>query len=122
MAWTTQKDYYVELGDRIRRVRVMAGLTQSATAKALGVTFQQLQKYELGINRISAGTLMTLADALGVHPALLLTGSSEIPQEPPALSILDLHVAAKVAKLSRPQKQAIARLVDEFTNPGKEPT
>jgi transcriptional regulator with XRE-family HTH domain len=46
--------------------RLTAGLTQDKVAKQLGVTFQQLQKYEKGRNRISASRLQVLAGILGV--------------------------------------------------------
>ena len=55
-------DRYV--GSRIRMRRTSRSLSQSELADALGVTFQQLQKYENGTNRISASRLWKLADVL----------------------------------------------------------
>jgi transcriptional regulator with XRE-family HTH domain len=55
-------DFYV--GRRIRQRRVMLGLTQHELAKMIGVSVQQAHKYETGINRISAGKLRGLAEAL----------------------------------------------------------
>ena len=49
------------VGSRLRRRRLEAGMTQTQLAHAVGVTFQQLQKYEGAINRISAGALYQLA-------------------------------------------------------------
>lgn len=46
---------------RLRAARVEAGRTQSQVAEALGVTFQQVQKYEKGTNRIASGTLYELS-------------------------------------------------------------
>jgi transcriptional regulator with XRE-family HTH domain len=55
-----------QIGLQVRARRVLAGLTQSDLAIALGLTFQQVQKYENGTNRISASRLKQIADRLGV--------------------------------------------------------
>ena len=57
-------DRYV--GSRMRERRIMLGLTQQQMAELIGVTYQQAHKYETGINRISAGRLYQIAQALGV--------------------------------------------------------
>jgi transcriptional regulator with XRE-family HTH domain len=68
--WTLSKriagqiDAYV--GRRIRLGRTFLGMTQDHLATLLGVTYQQLQKYENGVNRISAGRLSQVAKILGV--------------------------------------------------------
>ena len=54
------------IGARIRERRMMLGLTQQELAGVIGVTFQQMHKYEKATNRISAGRLHTLAQALEV--------------------------------------------------------
>lgn len=59
-------DHDVQIGHRIQTRRKELGLTQSALAKAIGVTYQQVQKYERGLNAIAAGRLQQLAEALGV--------------------------------------------------------
>src|SRR5687768_17039814 len=56
----------VYLGKQLRRRRRMLGLTQQQLAGAVGVRFQQIQKYECGANRISAARLWQLAEALEV--------------------------------------------------------
>src|ERR1700752_4276824 len=56
----------VHVGARIRTRRLLIGMNQEALARALGLTFQQVQKYEGGANRISASRLAELADILGV--------------------------------------------------------
>lgn len=60
-------DAYV--GARIALRRAALGLSQTALAERLGVSFQQLQKYEAGTNRISASRLHRLAAATGASPA-----------------------------------------------------
>ncbi len=57
-------DRYV--GARIRERRIMLGLSQQEMAKLIGLTYQQAHKYERGINRVSAGRLYDIAQALNV--------------------------------------------------------
>src|SRR5262245_47853660 len=56
----------IRFGHRMRERRMMLGMSQTELGAALGVTFQQIQKYERGINRVSAGTLQKLAATLRV--------------------------------------------------------
>jgi len=56
----------VHVGRRIRARRLLLGMNQQTLATALGLTFQQVQKYEHGANRVSASKLSAIADALGV--------------------------------------------------------
>ncbi len=60
----TDVDEYV--GRRLRRRRVELGLSQSQLGGDLGISFQQIQKYENGTNRVSAGRLYAAAQYLGV--------------------------------------------------------
>ena len=53
-------------GDRMRLRRTMLGLSQESPGGSLGLTFQQVQKYERGANRIGAGRLLQLANIWGV--------------------------------------------------------
>src|SRR4051812_27851177 len=57
-------DVYV--GKRLRLRRNMQGLSQEAVAKSVGITFQQIQKYERGVNRMSASRLFEFAKVLAV--------------------------------------------------------
>jgi transcriptional regulator with XRE-family HTH domain len=74
------------LGDRIRRRRRELGLSQSALGGKLGITFQQVQKYENGTNRVSATMLLKLSDALALSVTELL---QEID---PAATAADIEV------------------------------
>ena len=67
----------VEVGHRIRIERLSRGLSQTALANQLGVTFQQVQKYEKGVNRVGAGRLTKIAEVLGV-PVATFFGGKEI--------------------------------------------
>jgi DNA-binding XRE family transcriptional regulator len=56
----------VQVSQRIRTARLAQGMTQQKLAELLGVTFQQVQKYEKGTNRVAMGRLHAIANALGV--------------------------------------------------------
>ena len=59
-------DIDIEIGKRVRQARVVAGLSQTQLGVQLGVSFQQVQKYEKGLNRIGGGRLYRIARVLGV--------------------------------------------------------
>jgi transcriptional regulator with XRE-family HTH domain len=61
-----------EIGSRIRARRLELGMSQEGLADALGVTFQQVQKYEKGINRVAASTLIAIARVLDVQVTALI--------------------------------------------------
>jgi transcriptional regulator with XRE-family HTH domain len=65
------------IGPRIRTARRRQEMSQTALAKKLGITFQQIQKYEQGTNRVSIGRLANIADILGISVTFLLTGSEK---------------------------------------------
>jgi transcriptional regulator with XRE-family HTH domain len=56
----------VHVGSRLRTRRMMLGMSQEKLGEAFGVTFQQVQKYERGVNRMGASRLQQAADVLGV--------------------------------------------------------
>src|SRR6202163_4796700 len=102
------------VGRRIRILRVGRGLSQTALASELGLTFQQLQKYEKGTNRVSASRLHDIAQILGVEVAsffedasdpdkLALIGDAEPPRR------VDLLIANKLSQL--PEGQLKQRLI-----------
>lgn len=55
------------VGANVRRFRLLHGMSQEQLAEQLGLTFQQVQKYEKGANRISASRLWQIAEVLGVE-------------------------------------------------------
>ena len=62
------------VGRNIRIQRLAKGLSQTELANALGVTFQQVQKYEKGVNRVGAGRLAKIADTLAVPISFFFDG------------------------------------------------
>jgi transcriptional regulator with XRE-family HTH domain len=66
----------IEVGQRIRARRMAKGMSQTELGNMLGVTFQQVQKYEKGLNRVGAGRLVRVAEALDV-PVSFFFGSTD---------------------------------------------
>jgi transcriptional regulator with XRE-family HTH domain len=64
----------LEIGRKIRALRLERGLSQSGLADGIGLTFQQVQKYEKGTNRVSAGRLQRIAELLHVPVTFFYSG------------------------------------------------
>lgn len=67
-----------QVGERIRRRRVLLGLTQDHLGETLGISYQQIQKYETGANRVSAGRLFQIAQTLQIDVSHFFNGLSEV--------------------------------------------
>ncbi len=79
----------VAVGLRLRTLRKSHGMSQEQLGRALGITFQQIQKYERGTNRISASMLVKSARALQVAPNTLLPDEGDpTPRSPAILTLL----------------------------------
>lgn len=75
------------VGQRVRIARLARGMSQSALANAVSLTFQQIQKYEKGTNRISASRLFQFAQVLGVDvPYFFYGANAETALKPEAAS------------------------------------
>lgn len=73
----------VLVGERVRLQRLLIGMSQGMLGATVGVTFQQMQKYEKGTNRIGASRLLRIAEALGVPVGYFFGGPApSIPEEP----------------------------------------
>ena len=70
-------EYDHELGKRVRLRRVELGISQSDLAAKLGVSFQQVQKYEKGVNRVGAARLQQIATALDVPVTFFFDGDGK---------------------------------------------
>jgi transcriptional regulator with XRE-family HTH domain len=73
----------VHVGNRVRLRRLRIGMSQEKLAERLGLTFQQVQKYEKGSNRVSASRLFEMAEILGV-PVQYFYEEMASPAAPPA--------------------------------------
>ncbi len=79
----------VAVGLRLRTLRKSRGMSQEQLGRALGITFQQIQKYERGTNRISASMLVKSARALAVAPTTLLPEEGDpTPRSPAVLTLI----------------------------------
>jgi transcriptional regulator with XRE-family HTH domain len=82
-------DAYV--GARMRTRRLLLGMSQERLAEQIGVTFQQVQKYEKGVNRIGASRLQRIAEVLCTSPSYFF---EQEDTEPPTLNGIDLPQSA----------------------------
>src|SRR6202034_787524 len=73
-------DKYV--GSRVRMRRIMLGMSQEKLGEALGLTFQQIQKYEKGTNRIGASRLQQISRTLNVPPSFFFGGAPLQDEQP----------------------------------------
>jgi transcriptional regulator with XRE-family HTH domain len=81
----------VHIGQRLRHRRWLSGMTQQNLAEAVGIRFQQIQKYESGANRISAARLWSLSGALGVPISFFYVGMNDpgVPDEDVTGNVMD---------------------------------
>src|SRR5262245_36510973 len=89
----------VEIGARIRMRRVELGMSQEALGDAVGLTFQQVQKYEKGKNRCSGSRLHQVAKALKTTPGFLVGGDGA--KDVPASDVVQLLQRPDVMRLVR---------------------
>jgi transcriptional regulator with XRE-family HTH domain len=104
-----------EIGLRVRTLRLQRGLSQTELGNLISVTFQQVQKYEKGVNRISAGRLQRIAEVLGV-PVSFFFAPDETGKSPPSggieveFSFLQTEGALRLARAYARIKQPALRL------------
>jgi transcriptional regulator with XRE-family HTH domain len=91
------------VGARIRHKRMMLGVSQEALGDALGVTFQQVQKYEKGMNRVGASRLQAIANFLEVPVSYFFDGTGGQSQRGSAGKdqVLDLIATREGIRLNR---------------------
>ena len=100
------------VGARIRQRRIMLGLPQQQLADLIGVTCQQAHKYETGLNRISAGRLYELAQALDVDVAYFFDLPDGEPDEPNLQDRAMMGFARSFTAITNPRhREALAALV-----------
>lgn len=108
------------IGHRVKSARKRAGLTQAALADAIGVTYQQVQKYERGVTRLSAHQLFNVACLLDVTIESLFDGlprpkgAGDRPVDWMNLDAESLALAYRVATASPRLRMAISGLIDHL--------
>ena len=84
----------IQVGKLIRGRRLALGISQTALADELDVSFQQVQKYEQGSNRVGSGRLAKIADALGVEPSFFFPRNGKSSAEDPEAIVLASTIGA----------------------------
>lgn len=97
------------IGVRLRAFRVARKLSQSDVGKALGVTFQQIQKYERGANRVAGSRLIQLCEYLKVAPHQLLGNGGEEDTQSPLDALHDKNVVRAFIAINKltPRRRAV---------------
>ena len=113
---TSEIDRHIGVQIRVRRASL--GMSQEALAEAIGLTFQQIQKYEKGVNRVSASTLLRIAHALDVELSVLLPkslGRQEAKAPPPDAATMTA-LAHPVGRLSPNGRAVLIALAQALTS------
>ena len=97
----TKHDVDMHVGKRLKLRRTMMGLSQEAVAKSVGITFQQVQKYEKGSNAMNAGRLYEFARFLNVPVAYFFEGLDKFAPGPSGNSGFAESEAEKFAHKNR---------------------
>ena len=123
-----------KIGQRVRTRRLEIGMSQERLAELLGVTFQQVQKYEKGVNRIAASRLYDIAASLDMPAARFFenlsggrVGVAEDRQEfvedvmatPEGAQLMSLFSSIKSLKVRRRVVEVVKALTDEPAETGK---
>jgi transcriptional regulator with XRE-family HTH domain len=112
----------VQVGESIRAHRLLAGMSQGELGSKIGVTFQQVQKYEKGTNRVGAGRLPQIAEIFGVPVGALFTDHAGTVSVP--VKLVTDNAAVKMltayAKITdRSVRRNLSELVDRIANSAK---
>lgn len=98
-----------EIGARIRQARQLAGMSQIKLGDGIGVRFQQVQKYEQGVNRVSASTLNDIAKTLG-KPIAYFYGQKQ-ENIPPDFSKEELDLVRHYREMAPDRQEVVFRLI-----------
>jgi transcriptional regulator with XRE-family HTH domain len=102
----------VHVGGRLRMRRMLLGLSQDKLGDSLGLTFQQIQKYEKGANRIGASRIFEMADVLGVPIQYFY--DDFMPRNGPAYGFAEADSDAFMALLHSPDGIQLCRYYSEI--------
>lgn len=108
-----------EIGGRIHLLRLKNNLSQTELGRQLGVSFQQIQKYEKGTNTVSSARLQMLCSILNCTPSELITPITTERKERRVLAQLShraLRAAIRIDKLEYHQQKALDKIIDAMEN------
>lgn len=104
----------VTIGAKINQMRIAQGMTRQELARRIGVTHQQLQKYERGVNRITASRLVDIARELGVEVTSFFKDMNTLPLDTDHIERqrLCVEIMRDFIKIERQdQQEAVRRLI-----------
>jgi transcriptional regulator with XRE-family HTH domain len=115
-----------EVGRRVRSRRLECRLSQTELAERIGVTFQQVQKYEKGVNRIGAGRLQRISEALEVPISFFFGGApgsakAESGSAESVFGFMQTSGSVRIVKAfhkikSRKARQLLVEMAEEFAD------
>lgn len=106
------------IGERLASLRKGMNLTLQDLASRLSITHQQLQKYEKGINRISASRLLEVSQILNVPVSYFMDGlNGHTSKEEAEKKMLCMRIMGNYHKIADPiQREAVARLIETLAS------
>jgi transcriptional regulator with XRE-family HTH domain len=113
------RDLERSIGAKVREHRLLLGMTQQQLAEALGMTYQQVHKYETGTNRIASGQLGRIAQVLGVEIGQFFADAEreEAFRPTPSQRLLLELTRSFMAVRSRDHQEALCRLARSLARP-----
>ncbi|MDK1490501.1 helix-turn-helix transcriptional regulator [Sinorhizobium sp. 7-81] len=117
-----EKQISVLVGQNIRTLRTLNDISQTALAERLGVTFQQVQKYESGMNRVSAPKLLLMAEIFNTPISTFFSNIETTEPQDAALPTFGKHGlrAARIVETMPPRVQGTAlRVLQSLADPGE---
>ena len=102
----------VHVGKKLKHLRVLRGMTQTDVANGLEISFQQVQKYELGRNRISASKLFEISRILDVSPAYFFEGLEDVTADDS--NVMDEETARIASVLNRIKNERVRAQIRSF--------
>jgi len=99
----------IHVGKKILARRIFLRMSQTEVADAVGITFQQIQKYEKGMNRVGASRLQQISDVLGVSPFYFFEGAPTVGKKAPVPNEGELSEDAIVSFLGTREGAALVR-------------
>ena len=117
-----EQELNIHIGIRLKQKRIEKNLTQTKVAKALNVTFQQIQKYEKGTNGLSASRMQALSNYLNVPISYFFEGFTEFKEEfNLENNQIDIQFLNKlIGSLSNEYRQKLLELINFNTDENKQ--
>ncbi len=111
------KEIDAHVGRRVRLRRTLLGMSQTALGEAVGITFQQIQKYERGTNRIGSGRLYQFTDVLDVPVSYFFDSMpEEVADRPPSVSDAQV-VGGEEDQMARRETLELVRAYYRISDP-----